>query len=137
MKKYLIIAAALSISAYMFGCGKKQAMEESQEPMTMETMSAMSATNTVVSPEARAEAKMVTQLVVFKPSDTEVQTALKNANFYAGQVDGKVGPKTKQAIEDFQKANNLEADGKVGPKTWALLSAHLNAPVEMQTKKKQ
>ncbi|MEK6727548.1 MAG: peptidoglycan-binding domain-containing protein [Candidatus Omnitrophota bacterium] len=149
MKKYLIIAAALSVSAYMSGCGKKQTMEESQEPMTMETMSAMSATNAVVSPEAKAEARMVTQPVVStvnleapapevsKPSDTEVQTALKNANFYAGQIDGKIGPKTKQAIEGFQKANNLKADGKVGPKTWALLSAHLNAPVEIQAKKKQ
>lgn len=149
MKKYLIIAAALSVSAYMFGCGKKQALEESQEPMTMETMSIMSSTNAVVSPEAKAEARMVTQPVVSaaklevpapefsKPTDTEVQTALKNANFYAGQIDGKIGPKTKQAIEEFQKANNLKPDGKVGPKTWALLNAHLNAPVEIQTKKKQ
>ena len=149
MKKYLIIAAALSVSAYMFGCGKKQAMEESQEPMTMETMSVVSSTNAVVATDAKAEAKMVSQPVVSavkleapapavsEPSDTEVQTALKNANFYDGEIDGKVGPKTKKAIEEFQKANNLKADGKVGPKTWALLNAHLNAPVEIQTKKKQ
>jgi len=139
MRKYLIIAVALSVSAYMFGCGKKQALEESQEPMTMETMSVVSFTNAVVSPEAKAEAKMVAQPApaYSKPTDTEVQTALKNANFYTGQIDGKIGPKTRQAIEEFQKANNLKPDGKVGPKTWALLNTHLNVPVEIQTKKKQ
>jgi peptidoglycan hydrolase-like protein with peptidoglycan-binding domain len=57
---------------------------------------------------------------------TEIQTALKNANFYTGSIDGKIGPKTKAAIEEFQKANGLTADGKVGPKTWQILGAYLN-----------
>lgn len=37
------------------------------------------------------------------------------------EVDGKYGPKTKQAVIDFQKANGLTADGIIGPKTWAKL----------------
>jgi lysozyme family protein len=35
---------------------------------------------------------------------------------------------TKQAIEEFQKVNNLAVDGKVGPKTWGALSKYLSAP---------
>ena len=41
-------------------------------------------------------------------------------------VDGKMGPKTKQAVKDFQKANNLKVDGVVGKKTWAKLESYLN-----------
>ncbi|MDP2929000.1 MAG: peptidoglycan-binding domain-containing protein [Candidatus Omnitrophota bacterium] len=32
----------------------------------------------------------------------DIQTALKAANFYTGDIDGKMGPKTKKAILVFQ-----------------------------------
>lgn len=57
--------------------------------------------------------------------DKEIQTALKAANFYTGNIDGKIGPKTKKAIVDFQRAKGLKTDGKVGPKTWAELEKYL------------
>ncbi|MDD5136823.1 MAG: peptidoglycan-binding domain-containing protein [Candidatus Omnitrophica bacterium] len=55
----------------------------------------------------------------------DIQTALKNAGLYTGAIDGKLGPKTKKAIEDFQRSNGLKVDGKVGPKTWAELEKYL------------
>lgn len=55
----------------------------------------------------------------------QIQTALKNAGYDPGTIDGKIGPKTKKAIKDFQAANGLNADGKVGAKTWAKLSAYI------------
>jgi len=51
--------------------------------------------------------------------------ALKNAGFYDGAVDGKIGSKTKEGIKAFQKANNLTADGVVGRGTWVKLKNHL------------
>ena len=57
--------------------------------------------------------------------EQKIQTALKNAGFYNGPVDGKIGPGSKKAIEAFQKSNGLKVDGKVGPKTWAALETHL------------
>jgi peptidoglycan hydrolase-like protein with peptidoglycan-binding domain len=149
MKKYLLITAVMFFSFYMFGCGKKQtAMEESQEPMSMEAMSAIG-TNAQTAPEPKAaESKVetaqpspVSQAKLeplpptgpYKPKATEIQTALKNAGFYNGPIDGKIGPKTKTAIEEFQKANGLKVDGKVGTKTWAILSKHLN-PVPVSSK---
>lgn len=55
----------------------------------------------------------------------DIQTALKNAGFYTGAIDGKIGPRSKKAIEEFQKAKGLKADGKVGQKTWAELEKYL------------
>ncbi len=59
------------------------------------------------------------------PSAQEIQAALKNAGFYEGAIDGNIGPKTKQAIKDFQFKNNLVVDGKVGSKTWRKLSSYM------------
>lgn len=38
-------------------------------------------------------------------------------------ADGKFGPKTEQAVKDFQILVGLTADGIVGPKTWSALEA--------------
>jgi peptidoglycan hydrolase-like protein with peptidoglycan-binding domain len=54
----------------------------------------------------------------------DVQAALKNAGFDPGSVDGKLGPRTQQAIKEFQRVKGLKIDGKVGPKTWAELSKY-------------
>src|SRR3989338_2779431 len=45
----------------------------------------------------------------------QIQTALKNAGFYAGKIDGKIGPGSMKAIEEFQQSKGLKVDGKVGP----------------------
>ena len=37
------------------------------------------------------------------------------------KVDGDFGPKTEDAVKDFQKENGLSADGIVGPKTYEAL----------------
>ena len=64
----------------------------------------------------------------YRPSVVEIQTALRNAGYYTAAIDGKIGPRTRKATEEFQKANELQVDGKVGPKTWAVLSVYLNPP---------
>ena len=60
----------------------------------------------------------------------DIQLALKNAGFYNGTIDGKIGRNTKKAIKELQKANGLKADGKVGPKTKSLLLQYLTAKAE-------
>ena len=60
----------------------------------------------------------------------DIQLALKNAGFYNGPIDGKIGKKTKRAIKELQKENGLKADGKVGPKTKGLLLQYLTTKAE-------
>lgn len=142
MKRLLCLGLAVLALAALSGCGKKQDVEELQ-PITMESLNAIGTpvaasdakiTDTKLSPAASTtSAKEVLPLPPqgpYKPTPIEIQTALKNAGFYSGSIDGKIGPKTKKAIEEFQKANGLKADGKVGPKTWEALSSKVNAAVE-------
>jgi peptidoglycan hydrolase-like protein with peptidoglycan-binding domain len=56
---------------------------------------------------------------------TMIQTALKNAGYFQGSVDGKMGRKTRLAVKEFQKANNLHPDGRVGKNTWEVLKGYL------------
>ena len=55
----------------------------------------------------------------------QIQLALKAAGFDPGSSDGKLGPRTKAAVRDFQQANGLSPDGKVGSRTWAKLEPYL------------
>jgi len=63
---------------------------------------------------------------ILKPSTREIQQALKNAGFYQGSVDGKLGPKTREAIREFQRVHQLKVDGLVGKQTWEKLAPYTN-----------
>ena len=67
----------------------------------------------------------------------EIQLALKAAGFDPGSTDGRLGPRTRTAIRDFQLAHGLEADGKVGPRTWSKLEPFLNGTQTSQASQKQ
>ena len=50
-----------------------------------------------------------------------LQRLLAGQGFSPGAADGQFGPRTRAAVEAFQRARGLEVDGVVGPKTWAAL----------------
>ena len=61
----------------------------------------------------------------FELPSINIQKALKNAGYYQGNLDGKIGPMTRDAVKAFQRDNGMEADGVVGRTTWNRLKAHL------------
>lgn len=148
----VLVAAFFSV---LSGCNKKQqSLEEMQAPMSADSLGGQALDNKVALQEGNtsvnvtgvseksAEAVPAATTAAleplppsgpYKPSAQDIQTALKNAGFYSGNVDGKIGPKTKAAIEEFQKANGLTADGKVGPKTWAALEKYLTSTAGAQS----
>lgn len=74
---------------------------------------------------AQKPSEVISDKLIPPPSISQVQTALRNAGFYIGKIDGKAGPMTHEAIISFQKANNLVSDGIVGPQTWKKLKDYL------------
>jgi peptidoglycan hydrolase-like protein with peptidoglycan-binding domain len=149
MKRFVLIVLALVVVIYLVGCAKKeQSVTQMQEPISIEELGKLDTqavtpeitikTEPVVTlPSAQTQPLQLPPAAPYKPTVEEIQTALKNAGYYTGSVDGKKGPLTKKAIEDFQKANNLQVDGKVGPKTWAVLSPYLNPAPTPSTRSKK
>jgi murein L,D-transpeptidase YcbB/YkuD len=149
----MVLFVAVVVAMSFLGCGKKQpAIEEGQDVLSLSGVyqetgatvpqAAAGGLAEAVAPagqpasltEAKAE-PLLPPSGPFKPSTIEIQTALKNAGFYLDEVDGKLGPRTRKAIEDFQSGHNLKADGKVGPQTWSVLQGYLNPPAAQETKK--
>jgi peptidoglycan hydrolase-like protein with peptidoglycan-binding domain len=147
MKKFVFIVLVIAVGVYVSGCGKKEKVEEElPQTLSVDTLSnistPLSSSKSTAQPQTAVPKEMATvqqmaqttasvpapQLSPAKPTSQDIQTALKNAGYYTGAIDGKIGPKTKQAIIAFQAANSLEADGKVGPKTWLVLSPYLVPP---------
>lgn len=56
----------------------------------------------------------------------DVQTKLKALGIYSGSITGNAGPKTVQAIKDFQRKYDLTVDGVAGPQTIAKIDAVYN-----------
>ena len=65
-------------------------------------------------------------------SDTirQAQQALKDKGFDPGPVDGKYGPKTREAVLNYQKQNNIVANGRLGGETYESLGVKRDRPGE-------
>lgn len=46
---------------------------------------------------------------------------LSAKGYYKGAIDARFGNQVRQAVQDFQKSEGLEADGIVGRRTWGRL----------------
>jgi len=71
--------------------------------------------------EMKSQSGHMAQAGMSKEKVKEVQTALKEKGFEPGEADGVAGPKTHQAIRDFQKSKNLQATGRIDDRTASAL----------------
>lgn len=145
MKKFIFAMSVIFLGCLLTGCEKKAkegsslekaAMEAAEtipeSPIIVEGQEATAATETLAEnmPTATTALEEATATSYEQPSAENIQQALKNANLYAGNVDGIIGPRTKKAIRDFQTQNDLKVDGKVGPRTWQKLEPFLSQAQE-------
>ena len=140
MNRFFIvfIVALIVLPLSFFGCKGKTSEVSMEGGMETTAVTPSQEEISVIEPDQNIAAEPIPPTAVpqiaEKPAavsldkqsrNKDIQTALRKAGFYTGAIDGKMGPKTKKAIMDFQKANGLKADGKVGPRTWAELAKHL------------
>ncbi len=143
MKKNLIIGIIIVIAvvvAISIIANRQKAMQSEeipfQEGIVVEDKASQPAVSQEVTPSTvpaqpsapAVEATPAASETLVPPTPMEIQQALKNAGFYQSDVDGKIGPKTRQAIKEFQEKNGLKTDGVVGPRTWRELKKYLAAP---------
>lgn len=131
---FIILVFLISVTSFALAMGRK--VKQAQQPPSLEVT--QPEVELIKPEELPPPSPIDEELKEKKPQEIsaqlapdeatksrQIQTALKNAGFDPGPIDGKIGPKTKKAIKDFQAANGLTADGKVGPKTWGKLSKYL------------
>lgn len=137
---FFAIAAILVLSS--FGCsGKEKEVSELQsgdflqegmvtkEPVQQIPAPVQPVAQEVITVTPAVAPQIETQSATFSlegPDRTKgIQSALKNAGFYTGTIDGIIGPQTKRAVEQFQEAKGLKVDGIVGSQTLAELQKYL------------
>ena len=92
---------------------------------TSSSKTVVSSSSDDASTPAPAVARSAGDAIRVNTTAEKVQAALKNAGFYTGKIDGKIGAGTKAAIVAFQKSKGLKADGVIGRKTWDALKQNL------------
>lgn len=135
MKKAVILVIALTMT--LTGCAlfetpdinslKKRvsALESRQDAIEGQT-EGKSESVTYVSTAKIEETTIPEETTSISMTDKEVQRALKNAGYYYGDIDGKIGSKSKRAIREFQADNGLKVDGIAGPQTKKALLRYLD-----------
>lgn len=149
------VCAAVVLMSVGYGMGKRAAIRAMGSSMGVtpagaplptiqiepiqpqEEMAAITAGDAAETPAVQAQASLpaITEgsAAETAQADTKsVQLALRAAGFDPGSADGRMGPRTREAVRDFQKANGLNADGKVGPRTWAKLESFLKQDTTTQ-----
>ena len=55
-----------------------------------------------------------------------IQTFLRDIGLYKGAIDGIIGPRTRDAVKEFQRDSGLTPDGIVGEKTSSAIRAYMS-----------
>ena len=58
------------------------------------------------------------RVAVSHESVKKVQKDLKEKGYYHGNIDGILGPNTREALRRYQKKENLQGDGQLTRETW-------------------
>jgi peptidoglycan hydrolase-like protein with peptidoglycan-binding domain len=65
----------------------------------------------------------------------QLQQALQERGLEPGSIDGMMGPQTRQALEKFQRDNNLEATGALDERTAQELGLEFTAQSSSESSK--
>jgi len=114
----LILAGCVTGSKKQLAQSQPMVSEKSQKAYQQESYPrGYDANDTWSSDSYEKPAKKTYSEPTIELSPKQIQRALKKAGFYKGEIDGKIGLKTKESIMRFQKAHGLKADGVVGRRT--------------------
>jgi len=131
MKKVIFVVCGLAGIICLAGCastrsGSSASLESRVQALEskvgmLETDTSSSGSASILSGSEMTEKGASADTITKK----QIQKALKNAGYYDGVIDGKIGPKTRAAIMEFQKNMDLKADGIAGRNTKEKLLKYL------------
>ncbi|MCB1099386.1 MAG: His-Xaa-Ser repeat protein HxsA [Verrucomicrobiae bacterium] len=86
--------------------------ESSTPPSSILPSSPATTPQTLLSPNSTAPAPSATQI---RTTIMQVQISLLAAGYYDGEIDGIIGPMTRDAIERYQRDNGMAVTGTITP----------------------
>lgn len=106
----------------------KEAFEPEKKSVNVEELSdALDTIGTAIKKKEESKLRYAKQLNYYKRFSAEeikgLQSQLSMLGYDVGKIDGKVGPKTIQAVESFQRASGLMEDGMLGNTTLRALES--------------
>ena len=131
MKRLMLVFLGLAVVECLCGCAttrsnqsvenRIQVLESKVQSLESGTASGQVASGGSEVVVGKSESGVTAETMTKK----QIQQALKNAGYYDGNIDGKMGSKTKAAIKEFQKNIGLKADGVCGRNTKEKLAKYL------------
>lgn len=115
IKKRVVATPATTTSVVKPAKYKTIQVTELVTPATEKRVPVAAKYQTVTSKNLVRDSRVVWREILCKTNMTngkitEIQTALQKAGHNPGQIDGVIGESTMQAVNSFQKANNLPVD---------------------------
>jgi len=132
MKVRHIVVAALGLTS----AGALAAANPSAADTSQQSGQSYNSSQQSQSPSASQELGQSSSSLSSSQGDSsqvsQIQQALNGMGLNAGPVDGKLGPKTKSAIKQFQQQKGLQASGKLDSQTVAMLTTGASGSSQSQ-----
>jgi lipoprotein-anchoring transpeptidase ErfK/SrfK len=129
--RHLFAAAPLALACVLSACGLSgtDRNKEEGEKATADAGSSDGWNDPMASRDLQPGAQLDPSIADDKPRPImQAQVVLDRLGFGPGVIDGKMGLSTKNALEGFQKANNLNVSGELDEATKQALSRWSNIP---------
>jgi peptidoglycan hydrolase-like protein with peptidoglycan-binding domain len=117
----LLASATLAAPAFAASNPANSAPPQLQQQLQAQPQSPQAGNGQQASNEAMAAGSLSRSQI------RQVQTALNKDGFKAGRADGMWGPRTRQALESFQKSKGMQGSGQLDNSTLTALGLNFNA----------
>jgi peptidoglycan hydrolase-like protein with peptidoglycan-binding domain len=127
----LLASSALAVPAFAATTTpppKQQPQQQSQvQKPQMQQQSQTRPQNSQAENQKQASSKTVKPSSLDRSQIRQVQSALNRDGFKVGRIDGIWGPRTRDALESFQKSKGMADNGQLNHNTLAALNVKLNS----------
>lgn len=107
------------LGSYHYHCGGYPAHLHSNGvcPYASSSTTTSDSSKKTTSTTSSKKTSKTTSKYATKTTIKSIQNALNDLGYDCGKADGVMGSKTKKALKQYQKDNDLTVDGKIGKKT--------------------
>jgi peptidoglycan hydrolase-like protein with peptidoglycan-binding domain len=123
----LLASAALAAPAFAASNAPNSAPRQPQQQLQAQPQSSQARQNSQAQNGQQASNEALAPGSLTRSQIRQVQTALDKDGFKAGRADGMWGPRTRHALQSFQKSKGMQGSGQLDNSTLAALGLNFGA----------